>query len=73
MPSADIDECVERTAGCEQTCVNSNGSFVCSCADGYDMNQDNATCTIGTSPDNDAVSTVCIARERSRDCSDWSN
>ena len=68
--SADIDECVERTAGCEQSCENSNGSFVCSCSGGYTLNQDNATCTIGKSPDD--VSTVSIGRERSRGGYDWS-
>ena len=43
---SDVNECTERTADCEQTCENTNGSFVCSCIDGYTPNTDNTTCTI---------------------------
>ena len=31
----DIDECTDETDNCEQTCMNTNGSFVCGCNPGY--------------------------------------
>ena len=44
---SDIDECAEGTAHCEQTCINTNGSFECTCVDGYTLNKgDNKTCSI---------------------------
>ncbi|VDI38554.1 Hypothetical predicted protein [Mytilus galloprovincialis] len=33
----DIDECTERTSGCEQICANSDGSFTCSCVYGFEL------------------------------------
>ena len=45
----DIDECEEMTSGCQQKCTNTNGSFTCSCVEGYELNIDNKTCTIGMS------------------------
>jgi len=32
---ADIDECSEGISGCSQSCVNTVGSFNCSCRSGY--------------------------------------
>ncbi len=32
-----MDECVEYTDGCSQTCTNNNGSFLCSCGIGYTL------------------------------------
>ena len=40
----DIDECEERIAGCNQLCVNANGSFECLCQNGYELLDDNRTC-----------------------------
>ena len=40
----DIDECEEGVSGCDQICTNNNGSYVCSCMDGYDLDMDNQTC-----------------------------
>lgn len=31
----DVDECLEGTNDCEQTCINTPGTFICSCSDGY--------------------------------------
>ena len=31
----DINECLNENGGCEQRCTNQNGSFKCSCNDGY--------------------------------------
>ena len=33
--SKDINECDKNNGGCEQKCDNNEGSFVCSCFDGY--------------------------------------
>ena len=36
----DIDECAAGTAGCDVNalCLNADGSFLCTCNDGYDGN-----------------------------------
>ena len=31
----DIDECVRTNGGCNQTCVNTPGSYVCQCGIGF--------------------------------------
>ena len=35
---ADIDECAEGTAMCEQNCHDTVGSYTCSCSPGYTLN-----------------------------------
>ncbi len=40
----DVDECAEDTDGCEQTCTNNNGSFLCSCNTGFTLTFDNLGC-----------------------------
>lgn len=40
----DINECSEGTSGCEQNCDNSDGSFVCSCVSGFQLQVDNRSC-----------------------------
>ena len=50
----DIDECADNTDGCDQTCTNTMGSFVCSCDSGFTLSSDGRTCiennecTLGT-------------------------
>ena len=39
---ADVDECA--AGHCSQQCVNTVGSFVCSCNPGYTLNNDGTTC-----------------------------
>ena len=34
---ADRDECSDGSSGCEQLCSNTDGSFNCSCRDGYSL------------------------------------
>ena len=53
----DIDECSEKTSGCEQSCKNTDGSFTCSCLEGYSLNDDNRTCNMSKSLD------ICKAYE----------
>ena len=41
----DIDECATNTSGCSQTCNNTEGSFHCDCGEGYELSDDQRTCT----------------------------
>ena len=40
----DTDECLSPDHGCEQTCDNTDGSYVCNCTNGYVLNADGRTC-----------------------------
>ena len=33
--AADIDECESDNGGCDHTCTNQEGSYECSCQDGF--------------------------------------
>ena len=41
---ADINECEENIAGCNQYCNNTEGSFFCSCFEGFILRNDSLTC-----------------------------
>lgn len=41
---SDIDECATNNGGCNQNCVNTPGSSVCTCNSGYSLNFDKKTC-----------------------------
>lgn len=41
----DIDECLEKTSGCEQLCNNTPGAFVCQCFQGFSLKSDKTTCS----------------------------
>jgi len=40
----DIDECVDGISGCSQVCSNTDGSFECSCMEGYSLGSDEKSC-----------------------------
>lgn len=40
----DIDECDFNNGGCDQLCLNGNGTFVCDCRDGYSLHGNHYTC-----------------------------
>ena len=42
---SDVDECATNDGGCAQTCTNTDGSFTCSCLDGYTSTDSGVTCT----------------------------
>ena len=42
---SDIDECVDGTDGCDHNCTNTDGSYYCTCMDGYELESDYHTCT----------------------------
>ena len=41
---SDIDECATNDGGCAQTCNNTDGSYTCSCLDGYSSTDNGITC-----------------------------
>ena len=40
----DVDECSLGTDGCNQNCVNTDGSYLCYCIPGYYLMSDQKTC-----------------------------
>lgn len=40
----DVDECARRRHGCEQDCVNTPGSYMCLCKDGFILQADRRSC-----------------------------
>ena len=41
----DINECNSNNGGCNQNCINENGSFHCECDIGYTLDDDGLRCT----------------------------
>ena len=39
-----MDECSLGTDGCNQNCVNTDGSYLCYCTSGYYLMSDQKTC-----------------------------
>ncbi|MCG8621971.1 MAG: hypothetical protein MJE68_08265 [Proteobacteria bacterium] len=42
--NADINECVRNTDGCDHNCVNTIGSYTCSCRTGYSLEANRRSC-----------------------------
>ena len=40
----DINECLCSDHGCQQWCNNTDGSYICSCDAGYELNDNGKTC-----------------------------
>ena len=40
----DIDECMRDIDGCSHGCVNTEGSYYCTCPTGYELSNDNRAC-----------------------------
>ena len=40
----DVNECNEGTSGCSQICNDTDGSYLCSCRSGYQLDTNNHTC-----------------------------
>ena len=43
----DIDECEQESSGCSQGCRNTDGSFICTCDEGYQVHDDDPKFCIG--------------------------
>ena len=41
----DIDECDGDVHGCSDICNNNEGSYTCACESGYQLENDERTCT----------------------------
>ena len=41
----DTDECLRSNGGCEQSCSNTIGSFICSCFSGYELDINGLDCS----------------------------
>ena len=41
---ADNNECLSGNGGCQQVCVNTNGSYYCDCQTGYKLKSDDISC-----------------------------
>ena len=35
--NTDIDECSDNNGGCQHNCTNTEGSYYCTCVNGYDL------------------------------------
>ena len=42
--TTDINECLFSNGNCSQACTNTNGSYFCSCQNGYMLSDDSMTC-----------------------------
>lgn len=47
MVSADKDECAKDNGGCQQECVNTFGSYLCRCGNGYRLHENGHDCKEG--------------------------
>ena len=44
---ADVDECALGVSGCSQGCRNTNGGFICTCHEGYQVHHEDPTFCVG--------------------------
>ena len=51
--TTDINECDDNDSGCSQICKNTEGSYECSCNDGYELDDNGRNCS------NASKSTMC--------------
>ena len=42
---SDINECTTSNGGCEHICVNGDGSYSCTCDNGYELNNNHKNCS----------------------------
>ena len=42
--SVDVDDCDTLNGGCDHNCLNLEGSFECSCRDGFVLGEDSMSC-----------------------------
>ena len=46
MTCLDVDECSQSNHSCQHRCVNTIGSYVCSCDAGHSLTDDGRTCDL---------------------------
>ncbi|KAK2176552.1 hypothetical protein NP493_656g01018 [Ridgeia piscesae] len=66
----DVNECLTTTHGCDQSCVNTVGSYKCECRSGYQLDTDGRTCkdVDECRADNGGCSHVCVNSVGSYSC-----
>ncbi|ELU11108.1 hypothetical protein CAPTEDRAFT_131372, partial [Capitella teleta] len=66
----DVNECLVLNGGCGMYCTNSEGSFVCSCKEGFLLGNDQLTCEDINECDfyNGGCSHTCLNEEGSYSC-----
>ena len=45
LNSLDVNECLDTNVGCDQICVNKEGSFECKCNVGFTLEVDKKSCS----------------------------
>lgn len=48
LSSSDVDECEEGSHVCSELCVNTPGSYLCSCPDGFTLDENDGTTCHGS-------------------------
>ena len=43
--TSDVNECNDNNGDCEHTCINSEGSYSCSCNSGYSLDSNERYCS----------------------------
>ena len=65
----DIDECAKRTVFCEQSCHNTEGSYMCDCEPGYHLVNNVSCADINEcNYNNGGCDHTCINQEGSYNC-----
>ncbi|KAK7476341.1 hypothetical protein BaRGS_00032400 [Batillaria attramentaria] len=59
----DVNECAERTDGCQQICNNTEGGYECLCYEGYELGEPDTTCVQSKAPTD-----ACQTRNCSHGC-----
>ena len=44
MIFSEVDECLEGTAGCSHQCENTQGSYLCLCSQGFQLDSEAKNC-----------------------------
>lgn len=47
LTTKDKDECQDNNGGCQDKCVNTIGSYICSCREGFVLQKDKHSCKEG--------------------------
>ena len=66
----DIDECKKNVSGCSQICINTIGSYHCSCKAGFDLSSDKKACQ-GKNTQNENLTltlVICLITSARRLC-----
>lgn len=67
--SADKDECAKDNGGCQHECVNTSGSYLCHCRNGYRLHENGHDCKEGeAAPHLGGQADLSLQRVRVREC-----